>query len=161
MTDGEVSRVRLSRAEEEVRTRYLRFERTTISNPSDRPEVGCACPAASFDIADSVFGRYDESVGRFQFFPEKLPLPPVLVRELSEEDFQLRARLSGRCATSSCMNWTGDTCYLGEVVAAVSESMPESDGSSLQCPIKGDCRWHRENGDRACVVCPQLRNLEF
>ena len=81
-----------------------------------------------------------------------LPVDETFVdgaRQASERPPEARFRFAGRCVTSSCRQWTGSRCSIGDIVAA---SRP--DPEPLQpCVIRPTCRWWLQNGPAACHGC--------
>ena len=70
------------------------------------------------------------------------PLPPTTVM-----------RFAAPCATSACRHFEGGSCRLaGRVV----ERMAPAVRKLPACAIRVDCRWHAQEGDAACLRCPQI-----
>jgi hypothetical protein len=70
-------------------------------------------------------------------------------RQASQRPAEARFRFAGRCVTSSCQQWTGSRCGIGDIVAA---SRPEPE-PLRPCVIRPTCRWWAQNGPDACRGC--------
>lgn len=64
-----------------------------------------------------------------------------------------RFRFSSKCAESGCKQWTGSAC---SVIHKVLEAYPDAQRvtSPEDCSIREQCRWHQQEGLKACSVCP-------
>jgi hypothetical protein len=70
--------------------------------------------------------------------------------EASQLPPEARFRLAGPCLTTSCRQWTGTRCAVGDAVADASPSRPER---LPACAIRSTCRWWSQNGPAACRSC--------
>jgi hypothetical protein len=87
--------------------------------------------------------------GRVRFLARPLPIPPEAVAVLTDDDMKGRVRLTGSCISTRCVHWEGE-CSLGRSLANLDTAVDRA------CPIVSDCRWYRENGNRACGVCTRV-----
>ena len=62
-------------------------------------------------------------------------------------------RFTGKCVTSSCFHWTGESCHLGAAVSSVRIRKKNDD----YCAIRPTCRWYAENFYDACATCSYIR----
>jgi hypothetical protein len=71
-------------------------------------------------------------------------------RDASHRAPETRFRFAGPCVTTSCQQWTGSRCAIGDLVAGASQPNSEP----LQpCSIRSTCRWWSQNGRAACRSC--------
>ena len=68
----------------------------------------------------------------------------------SHQSPESRFRFAGPCVTTSCKQWTGSRCAIGDVVAA---AWQEDSGALQPCSIRATCRWWAQNGPSACSSC--------
>jgi hypothetical protein len=111
------------------------------------------CPSARCEVGSILLGvilpnqRVGYSVGRFvvtdQFVAAaRAGRPP-----------EQRLRFSGTCVQEACREWTAGRCGVIDYVLPELEAEVAADGLP-DCPIRQDCRWYMQSGERACRVCP-------
>lgn len=64
-----------------------------------------------------------------------------------------RFRFGGPCVQSACREWNAGRCGVIDYVLPELEAEVASDPLPA-CPIRNDCRWFMQTGERACRVCP-------
>lgn len=70
------------------------------------------------------------------------PLPPTEV-----------LRFAAPCAQGACHHFASGTCRLAMKLVA---RLPAVTNTAAPCPIRPHCRWHAQEGEAACVRCPQV-----
>jgi hypothetical protein len=116
--------------------------------------LSCLCPSAPCERGATLLGVVQPS-GRVAFLPPGLGVDDEFAR-LSQgkgNPSAVRFRFSSRCAETACAHWREHRCgALDEVRAHLA---PYGDPENLpQCAIRSQCRWHRQDGNSACSVCP-------
>lgn len=115
-----------------------------------------SCPSAQPDMAQArvfgvVAGARDEP--RVAYLKRSAQVTPELLAELGDRDPTSVFRYSGRCEEHRCAQFDGTRCTLAqrivETLAAVVDQLPS-------CQIRRSCRWHAEEGQAACLRCPQV-----
>jgi hypothetical protein len=66
-----------------------------------------------------------------------------------------RFRFANNCVTTKCEQWQQGRCsVIDKVIDTLSpKEIPEE---LPKCSIRADCRWYKQCGGRACVVCPEV-----
>jgi hypothetical protein len=109
------------------------------------------CPSSDCSTGNLLIGvvQRDGTVSRVQ---PPLEVDDHFVRraeESSQHPPEARFRFAGPCVTTSCQQWTGSRCAVGDLVANATP-----DVEALQpCAIRATCRWWSQNGPRACTSC--------
>ena len=61
-------------------------------------------------------------------------------------------RIASPCANNACKHFDG-ACQLARRIVA---ALPAVVGTLPDCQIRPTCRWFRQEGDAACLRCPQV-----
>lgn len=65
-----------------------------------------------------------------------------------------RFRFSNTCMQGSCTQWSVNRC--GVIDELIKIFGPRDEPAELpNCSIRAQCRWYKQHGGRACVVCPE------
>ncbi len=65
-------------------------------------------------------------------------------------------RNAGLCVRERCINWRGH-CVIGVAVSITGNCDTEKTfKQEISCSIEDVCRWRKENGPDACLLCPSL-----
>lgn len=100
-------------------------------------------------IVDDISGKFTfVSTGRTDFDQGN---------ELTER-WETRFRNFGSCVKTACGHWDKGSCRLGR---AVTDLNLASSVDADDCPIKQECRWRAEQGDKVCRSCPSVRYVNF
>ena len=68
-----------------------------------------------------------------------------------------RFRFSNTCAKNGCTHWTGSKCGLIRALLDESDEFKKEELVKLpRCSIRPQCRWFRQEGARACAICPMI-----
>ena len=106
------------------------------------------CPSYPESSSTIVFALKTKKQKKYTFL--SAPIDVVQVENLIQtEDKDHPYRLMGKCITSGCFHWTGESCHLGEAVASV-RIRKKNEG---HCAIRASCRWYAENSSEACSTC--------
>jgi hypothetical protein len=113
-----------------------------------------ACPSGTNSPGGALFGIVNEK-GIVAFLPHIVPLNEELLSigkqlERPEKVF----RYTNKCIENGCRQWSGEHC-------TVLDNAKKLDLSSeikinTACAIKNNCRWHFQEGEKACKVCPLI-----
>lgn len=84
--------------------------------------------------------------------------PEPLTAELAEavaavDEPEKHFRFANRCVKSGCNQWHEGRCGVIDLVMSFNQHLTEA-ASLPPCAIRPQCRWHKQAGSRACVVCP-------
>jgi hypothetical protein len=62
-------------------------------------------------------------------------------------------RIASPCQESSCAHFDGHLCRLS---VRIIENLPKVSKNLPTCAIRKDCRWWNQEGENACLRCPQI-----
>jgi hypothetical protein len=65
-------------------------------------------------------------------------------------------RFSAKCAKTGCVQWQNGTCGVIEKVIALNPLWHEAHSHLPDCSIRSSCRWHFQEGAKACSYCPYV-----
>ena len=66
-----------------------------------------------------------------------------------------RFRFANNCITTNCKQWQQGRCSVIDI--ALDALSPKEILEELpKCPIRTDCRWYKQCGGRACIICPEI-----
>lgn len=114
------------------------------------------CPSYIGKAGAQLFGVVNKD-GRVQF------ITPLTVTEAflaTNDHLEQRFRFTGKCIEKGCAQWNNRDlkCSLPEKVLHL--AVPENTERSF-CPIRRQCRWFFQDGDKACFSCNEItRNME-
>jgi len=114
-----------------------------------------ACPSARCAPGAVVVGVV-EADGRIAYLPPGLLVDEEFVRIARQgRNPESRFRFGGRCVEGACAQWNGARCTVLDQVRAEEPALLERAGAApARCAIRDHCRWHRQDGDAACALCP-------
>jgi hypothetical protein len=113
------------------------------------------CPSAQPDMPEAqLVGVIDRSQGqpRVGYINGRVEFSAVL-DELGSVPPLRVLRIAARCQESRCHHFDGAACTLAQRIV---EALPEVSAALPPCAIRRTCRWHAEQGKRACLRCPQV-----
>lgn len=123
---------------------------------STASQTDLSCPSAQPDMAGAkVLGIVEDREG----LPEISYLDTP--RDVDQEILDLAKPLSptevfrfaGKCVTSKCQHFNGDTCSLASRISKLTEEVVTS---APKCVIRKSCRWFQQEGLQICYRCPQV-----
>jgi hypothetical protein len=62
-------------------------------------------------------------------------------------------RFAAPCEKSGCRNWSGSSCGVAQQVVQI---LPAVVNELPECKLRPSCRWFRQEGQPACLRCPQV-----
>jgi hypothetical protein len=125
--------------------------------PEERPHF---CPSAQPTEGAFVFGVVEGDVGapRVSYLDEKVPVTDELLAMAAPVRPSEVFRIAAPCATHACQHYDGKDCQLAtklvQLTPPVTDTLPA-------CQVRPDCRWWRQEGKVACMVCPGVRTQSF
>jgi hypothetical protein len=123
-----------------------------VIGPPDNP----LCPSARPEMQGSVVfgvvgGTVDEP--RVGYLRRSLPVTQELLRMTDPAEPTEVLRFAAPCARHQCLHFDGADCSLArrtvQLIAPVVDRLPP-------CPIRRDCLWFAQEGQSACLRCPQV-----
>jgi hypothetical protein len=115
-----------------------------------------SCPSAQPEWKGSVtigIVRGTVTQPRLQLFPEPFPVTEQLLALTKGVSPTEVFRFAAPCANSACAHFGSGRCHLVEkvvdAVLPVVSALPD-------CSIRPNCRWHAQEGEAACLRCPQV-----
>lgn len=119
------------------------------------------CPSARPEMRGShVFGVVEGTVEapRTSYLTEAIPATEELLASAHPVEATEVFRIAAPCAEMQCVHFSGSACRLAERVVtrlpAVVDRLPT-------CAIRPHCRWFREQGKAACMVCPSVVTKDY
>ncbi|WP_294301211.1 hypothetical protein [uncultured Chryseobacterium sp.] len=114
------------------------------------------CPSYIGKAGAQLFGVVNKD-GKVRF------ITPLTVTEefiATNDHLEQRFRFTGKCIEKGCAQWNDQDlkCSLSEKIRI--PDIPE-DTEIAFCPIRKQCRWFFQDGDKACFSCNEItRNME-
>jgi hypothetical protein len=130
---------------------------STETRPVPQKDV-VFCPSAQPGLSRSVLiGVVDKSrCGDFvSYLPEPVAVTDGTIVAFTGGPVQATQlfRFAAPCEKSGCHNWSGSTCGVAkrivQILPAVVSELPD-------CVLRPSCRWFRQEGQPACLRCPQV-----
>ena len=113
------------------------------------------CPSAQPRMAGAVvFGVVGGTADQPEvaYLSETVPVTDALLALSGPVNPDEIFRFGAPCAGDGCMHFDGCDCRLAkklvQLVPVASESLPA-------CSLRPGCRWGRQEGRAACMLCPQ------
>ena len=86
--------------------------------------------------------------------PEPEPITGELAEAIAAVDTPERQfRFANRCVKSGCNQWHEGRCGVIDLVMSFNQHLKEP-ATLPACGIRTQCRWHKQTGSKACLVCP-------
>lgn len=111
------------------------------------------CPSATAQEGALLLGVIgaDQSV---RMLSEPEPLTAELAEAVAAVDAPERQfRFANRCVKSGCNQWYEGRCGVIDLVMSFNQHLTEPANRPF-CAIRPQCRWHKQTGSKACLVCP-------
>lgn len=116
------------------------------------------CPSAQPELGRSMLiGVVDKS--RDGDFVSYLPKPAAItdgtIVAFTGSPIQATQlfRFAAPCEKSGCRNWSGSSCGVAQRVVQI---LPAVVNALPDCKLRPSCRWFRQEGQPACLRCPQI-----
>ncbi len=117
------------------------------------------CPSAAPRAGAKLLGLFNDR-GELSFISPAMAIDEDFIQKAAQKGaLQDRFRFSSPCVGSGCFNWDGHRCMVPDKVRkyATIDYAPED---IPHCAIRTTCRWHLQEGDTACKLCPIVPRLE-
>jgi hypothetical protein len=114
------------------------------------------CPSAQPEWKGSVTIGIVRGTARqphLQLFAEPVPVSTELLHLAKGVAPTEVFRFAAPCAKSGCAHFGSGRCHLVEKTV---HALPAVVVTPASCPIRPVCRWHAQEGDAACLRCPQV-----
>lgn len=93
-----------------------------------------------------------------EYLNERLPATPDILSLSAPLKPTEIFRLAATCAEHKCPHFDGADCQLASRVVNM---MPAAVDSLPPCSIRKECRWHSQEGDKACKRCPEITTVSY
>jgi hypothetical protein len=116
------------------------------------------CPSAPFKKGHSIFAVFEDQT--FKFTEDLIKIDEEIAREAANLENKTNYRATMPCVTKGCGNWDGQKCTVPDQMRQYLAPI-EDVQNYRNCPIKSTCRWHAQEGERACQICPLIKTRFF
>lgn len=116
------------------------------------------CPSASPDKDALLLGVVNAG-GQVDILPRPLPVTEAFLENVAQQRGApaQHFRFVNKCVKSGCAQWSSGQCGVIATLMRLNADLPEPPLNALpRCEIRLRCRWHRQHGPRACVLCPYV-----
>jgi hypothetical protein len=113
------------------------------------------CPSGRCQDGAILLGivRHD---GQVSIAREKIVVDKVFVQIASRgRSPEKRFRFAENCLNIDCKQWSDGRCGVIDKVVEIFTPKEEPNGFP-ECPIRSECRWYKQCGGKACLVCPEV-----
>ena len=114
------------------------------------------CPSARPELPNAVVLGVVRELDGWSFvhhLAEPLPVTPAILELAGDAPAGQVFRFAADCAENICAHFDGKQCRLA---AKLVRSSPGKTRTLPPCRIRRDCRWHAQEGNAACFVCPLI-----
>ena len=130
---------------------------STGAGPAPQNDV-IFCPSAQPGLSRSMLiGVVDKSRDGdlVSYLPEPAAVTDGTIVAFTGSPVQATQlfRFAAPCAKSACHNWSGSSCG---VVQRIVQILPAVVSELPDCKVRPSCRWFRQEGQPACLRCPQV-----
>ena len=133
-------------------------ERAPRARGADAPVM---CPSAQPHLEGAfVFGVMGGTVEerRVGYLPQRVPLTDEVAALAGPVRPTEVFRIAAPCAQGGCLHYDGHDCRLAtklvQLTPPVTRALPA-------CAVRPDCRWWKQEGKAACMVCPSVRTTAY
>jgi hypothetical protein len=134
--------------------------RAAIPGPAEEetpPYCPSAQPRMEGAFAFGVMGGTKEE-RRVGYLTERVPVTDELLALAGPVRPTEVFRFAAPCAGGNCQHYDGTDCRLAtklvQLAPPVTRALPA-------CTLRPDCRWWRQEGKAACMMCPVVRTETF
>lgn len=108
------------------------------------------CPSAPCEEGALIIGRALRS-DVVALLPHPIPVSSAFVAEaVKHRAPEKRFRFASPCRGGGCLNWNGHNCLVPDQMRQV---FKPNEAELPECGIRADCRWHHQDGLKACSLC--------
>ena len=116
------------------------------------------CPSYVGKAGAQLFGVLSKD-GKVNFITP-LTVTEEFLELNKDKNLEQRFRFTGKCAEKGCSQWNNE-----ESKCSLSKKVQDLDTDIIQelsfCPIRSQCRWFFQDGEKACFSCNEVtRNME-
>ena len=115
------------------------------------------CPSAQPEMTGArvlgVVERDETGKGTVAYLNARQPVTQEVLDACGDVPPTEVLRFAAPCEESRCQHFDGSRCQLA---ARVVEGMARVVDRAPPCAIRKTCRWHAQEGLRACLRCPQV-----
>lgn len=117
------------------------------------------CPSYLGKTGAQLFGVMGKD-GKVQFITPLTVTEEFLELNRECHNLEQRFRFTGKCVEKGCSQWNNE-----ESKCSLSKKIQDLDNERVQklsfCPIRTQCRWYFQDGEKACFSCNEItRNME-
>lgn len=119
------------------------------------------CPSAQPHMEGAfVFGVLGGTMEerRVGYLPQRVPLTEEVAALAGPVRPTEVFRIAAPCAGSGCLHFDGHDCRLATKLVQL---MPSVSTALPACTVRPDCRWWKQEGKAACMVCPAIRTTAY
>ncbi|MFV8751711.1 hypothetical protein ACNOYE_14295 [Nannocystaceae bacterium ST9] len=117
---------------------------------------GYKCPSSPLHGHASILGLVQRD-GQVAFLGEPLPVDEEFIETATHgASVGTRFRFSGKCMESGCARWNVAERNCEVAISVLHQIRPKAMTSLPSCGIRAACRWHAQEGDRVCAICPEV-----
>ena len=95
---------------------------------------------------------------RVGYLPERVPVTEELLALSAPVKPTEVFRFAAPCAGGACRHFDGHDCRLATKLVQLT---PPAGQALPACTVRPDCRWWKQEGKKACMVCPTVRTEAF
>ena len=110
------------------------------------------CPSAKCEPGALLIGRVkkDNSV---VFALEPREVTEVFVDQAAKgRKAEERFRFANSCVKGGCLQWKNGNCSIVDTTIQILNNYVKNEYIQ-DCPIRSECRWHFQSGNKACRIC--------
>jgi hypothetical protein len=113
------------------------------------------CPSYRCEEGSELLGVRQIN-GNIAILPKPLQIDKAFIEKTKNgSPPERRFRFANKCAESQCKQWRGKQCAVAAKILHFMKDL-ETISDIPSCPIRTNCRWHHQNGDRICRICPAV-----
>lgn len=125
------------------------------------PSPSTACPSSLPGTHNSqVFGIVEGTVAAptVTYLNPPLPVTPELLAAAAPVEPTEIFRFAGSCLDIGCQHYGSGQCQLARRIV---QGLPEVTQTVPACAIRRRCRWWQQEGEAACLRCPQIVRTNY
>lgn len=118
------------------------------------------CPSSIPTAHSQVFGIVEGTVDApaVTYLAAPLPVTPELLAAAAPVEPTEIFRFTGSCLETGCQHYGRGHCQLAKRIV---QGLPEVTQTTPACAIRPRCRWWQQEGNAACLRCPQVVRTNY